>query len=184
VVKLCRVVSPPLPGPPPQGGREKKLNIAALAVALAGFLYSMPTFAETLADEIIVEKSKRMLTLYNGRKVLKRYTHITLSDTKGAKTLEGDNKTPEGYYMIDRRLEKSEFHRALHISYPNMVDIGNAELLGKPPGDRIMIHGRPADFGMRHRKRDWTHGCIAVTNKEIDEIWLLVPDNTPIEIRP
>ena len=105
----------------------------------------------------------------------------------GHKQEEGDQRTPEGLYVIDFHKADSDFHRALHISYPNADDIAQARRRGIPPGGDIMIHGLPngmAWIGRAHLAQDWTAGCIAVTDAEIDEIWQLIPDGTPIEIRP
>ena len=96
-------------------------------------------------------------------------------------------KTPEGSYIIDSRNPHSQFHLALHISYPNDADRARARRLGVNPGGDIMIHGLPPQWawlGAAHRKTDWTLGCIAVTNPEIEEIWALVRIGTPIEIKP
>lgn len=103
------------------------------------------------------------------------------------KEREGDALTPEGHYIIDSRNEHSAFYRALHISYPNEDDRKRAARLGVSPGGAIMIHGIKNGFGWigeQHRRFDWTAGCIAVTDREIDEIWNLVPVGTPVEIRP
>src|SRR5262249_23683024 len=105
----------------------------------------------------------------------------------GPKTRQGDHKTPEGAYIIDRRNPHSQFYRALHISYPNAADRERARKSGVAAGGDIMIHGLPNGYGRlgsAHRLKDWTDGCIAVTNQEMDEIWRLVPDGTKIEILP
>lgn len=140
---------------------------------------------DVLANKILVEKAKRSLTLYRDETLLKRY-HISLGKNPiGPKRRQGDFKTPEGLYIIDEHKSDSEYHLALHISYPNQQDKEYASKQGLDPGDNIMIHGRPDNFEKRRRKkRDWTHGCIAVTNHEIEEIWRLVPDGTKVEIRP
>jgi murein L,D-transpeptidase YafK len=103
------------------------------------------------------------------------------------KEREGDGRTPEGHYIIDARNADSHYHRALHVSYPNAEDRQRAAKLGVAPGGAIMIHGLPNGEGMigsAHRLYDWTLGCIAVTDPEIEEIWTLVPVGTPVEIRP
>ena len=105
----------------------------------------------------------------------------------GRKERQGDGRTPEGNYILDRRNAHSKFHRSIHISYPNADDIKRARALGVPPGGDIFLHGLPngAGFiGAAHRQMDWTTGCIAVTDEEIDEIWNLVADGTPIIIHP
>ena len=103
------------------------------------------------------------------------------------KQREGDALTPEGNYLIDAKYEHSKYHKALHVSYPNSADRRRAAVQGVPPGGAIMIHGLPNGkgwVGARHRLFDWTLGCIAVTDEEIDEVFTLVPVGTPVEIRP
>lgn len=139
------------------------------------------------ADKIVILKSARTMTLLNGGKVLKTYKVALGSVPIGPKRVEGDHKTPEGDYMIDAKNQHSQFHLSLHISYPSAADQQRARSLGARPGGAIMIHGlaRPfAYLGPLHRQTDWTDGCIAVTNAEIEEIWKLVPVGTTVEIRP
>jgi len=103
------------------------------------------------------------------------------------KEREGDARTPEGYYIIDAKYAASHYHKALHVSYPNAEDRARAAKMGVSPGGAIMIHGLPNGegwLGAAHRLYDWTLGCIAVTDEEIDEIFTLVPVGTPVEIRP
>jgi murein L,D-transpeptidase YafK len=143
--------------------------------------------AESKADRIIVHKKDRTMDLMHGGQVLKTYKVALGGDPVGAKTRQGDHKTPEGGYVIDGRNAHSQFHRSLHISYPNAADRERARQRGVPPGGSIFIHGLPNGYGWvgsAHRARDWTDGCIAVTNQEIEEIWNLVDDGTPVEIRP
>jgi len=139
------------------------------------------------ADQVIVSKSERTLTLLSQSKVLRTYK-IALGGTPiGAKEQEGDHKTPEGHYILDRRNAKSRFYKSIHVSYPNELDRRRAAERGVSPGGDIMVHGLPNGFGWlgaTHRNMDWTDGCVAVTNAEMDEIWEFVPDGTPIEIRP
>ena len=139
------------------------------------------------ADRVVVHKKERTLELFKNGSSIRKYKVALGAEPVGPKTQEGDHKTPEGIYVIDRRNERSKFYRALHISYPNADDKSRAEKLGVSPGGDIMIHGLPNGFGWlgaSHRVRDWTDGCIAVTDKEMDEIWKLVPDGTSIEIDP
>lgn len=139
------------------------------------------------ADMVLVEKGARRLTLLSGGRVLKTYRVALGRNPNGPKVGVGDCKTPEGTYVIDYRNPKSRNHLALHISYPNPSDIKRANELGVSPGGEIMIHGIRNGFGWigpLHRLVNWTKGCIAVTNKEIEEIWRAVPDGTRIEIRP
>ncbi|MBL8251375.1 MAG: L,D-transpeptidase family protein [Candidatus Competibacter sp.] len=140
-----------------------------------------------LADRIVVEKKARRLTLLRGGKPLKSYDVALGRSPEGPKHFQDDNKTPEGLYQISFRKKNSEFHRALRISYPSSADVAFAAKQNRSPGGDIMIHGLPNGMGWldsAHRLRDWTAGCIAVTNAEIEEIWRAVPDGTPVEIRP
>jgi len=126
------------------------------------------------------------MELLSHGKVLKTYK-IALGDPNGNKIQAGDKKTPEGVYTVDGKNPHSLFHRALHLSYPNAADRERARKLGVSPGGDIEIHGLPARYawlGSAHRAMDWTTGCIAVTNPEIDEIWNMVAVGTPVEIRP
>ena len=139
------------------------------------------------ADHIVIVKSARSLTLLRHGRVLKTYKVALGSDPVGLKTREGDGKTPEGQYRISEKNEHSQFHLSLRISYPNEADRQRAKKLGVNPGGDIFIHGLPphwAWLGAAHREKDWTAGCIAVTNAEIEEIWASVPVGTPVEIKP
>ena len=140
-----------------------------------------------VADHIVIVKSSRTMTLMNHDKVLKTYRVALGSSPIGAKQKRGDHKTPEGEYRIDAKNPHSQYHLALHISYPNAHDRQRAHKLGLNPGGDIMIHGLPpgyASFGSKHTQWDWTWGCIAVTDEEIEEIWNLVPVGTRVEIKP
>ncbi len=142
---------------------------------------------QKVADRILIVKSTRTMTLMRGVEVLKTYKVALGSQPVGPKEREGDGKTPEGDYIVDSRNAQSRFHLALHVSYPNARDRDRARKLKVNPGGQIMIHGLPKGFGWvgpSHRMRDWTQGCIAVTNGEIEEIWRLVPTGTPVAIHP
>jgi murein L,D-transpeptidase YafK len=136
---------------------------------------------------VLVLKGERRMLLLRSGEVLREYS-ISLGDApSGAKRELGDGRTPEGVYLLDWRIEDSAYHRAIHVSYPNEQDQARADELGVHPGGNIMIHGLPNGegwIGEAHRGLDWTRGCIAVTDQEMDEIWELVDDGTPIEIRP
>jgi murein L,D-transpeptidase YafK len=138
------------------------------------------------ADLIIVDKSARTMKLMRGNEILKTYRVALSPRAVGAKEREGDHKVPEGRYVIDAKNAHSRFHLALHISYPNAADRERARKLGVKPGGDIEIHGlgKYGWVGSLQRQVDWTDGCIAVTNEEIDEIWPLVPVGTLLEIRP
>ena len=122
-----------------------------------------------------------------GEAVLKTYKIALGTEPVGPKTQQGDHRTPEGSYILDFRNTHSQFYKSIHITYPNPADRAQARKRGVSPGGSIMIHGLPNGWGRigkMHLQRDWTDGCIAVTNEEMDEIWRLVPDGTPIEIKP
>jgi len=139
------------------------------------------------ADRVLVLKKERTLQLFSDGKVIKSYKVALGGDPIGPKTRQGDHKTPEGVYVLDSRNPHSEFHKSLHISYPSVTDRAAARKKGVSAGGEVFVHGLPNGYGWvgaHHREKDWTDGCIAVTNEEIDEIWLAVPDGTPIEIRP
>ncbi len=142
---------------------------------------------EAKADRLLVEKSRRLLHLYQKGRLLKTYRIALGTSPVGPKQREGDKKTPEGLYTITERKSDSAFHLALRISYPSPEDAARAAREGVNPGFDIMIHGLPngqGHIGRAHLATDWTAGCIAVTNEEIEEIFAAVPVGTPIEIRP
>jgi tetratricopeptide (TPR) repeat protein len=138
-------------------------------------------------DRILIEKNARRLMLISQGEVLKSYNIALGGNPIGPKERQGDNKTPEGTYVIDGRNKDSRFHLSLHISYPNERDKNRAKELGVSPGGDIMIHGIKNGFswvGDAHTAVDWTKGCIAVTDEEIEEISKLAPNGTIVEIRP
>lgn len=153
---------------------------------LALLAFATTSRAETI-DRVAVFKQQRKLVLYSHGKEIKSY-HVALgSEPVGPKSRQGDHRTPEGSYVLDRKNDKSRFYRAFHISYPNPQQEAEAKRLGIDPGGDIMLHGLPNDFGWigkLHTLHDWTDGCIAVTNDEMDELWRLVPLGTPIDIFP
>jgi len=143
--------------------------------------------ATNKADRIVVVKSTRTMTLMSGGQVLKTYKVALGGQPVGAKQRTGDHKTPEGLYVVQFKVPNSRFHRGLYISYPNAADRERARKMGVNPGGNIEIHGLGDKYGWigaMHQQTDWTDGCIAVTNEEIDEIWPLVAAGTPVEIRP
>lgn len=138
-------------------------------------------------DRVVVLKSERKLVLMRGAQVVRVYDVALGRYPRGRKERQGDARTPEGRYVLDYRLEDSAFHKAIHISYPNAFDRARAQERGVDPGGRIMIHGLPDNWSAKqlgHPWLDWTQGCIAVTNEEIDELFQLVDVGTPIEIHP
>jgi murein L,D-transpeptidase YafK len=132
------------------------------------------------ADLVVVSKKKREMLLLRGESVLRTYQIALGPEPEGPKRQEGDGRTPQGRYAIDRRNARSKYHLSLHISYPDAADVTRAREAGVDPGGDIMIHG--LGDGVR-LEGDWTQGCIAVTDEEMDEIWGLVEEGTPIWIR-
>jgi murein L,D-transpeptidase YafK len=157
--------------------------VALIIPAVCGFADdSAPS-----VDRVIVLKQERTLQLMSSGKVLKTYKVALGGNPVGPKMQQGDHRTPEGIYVLDHRNVHSQFYRSIHISYPNAADRTKAAKLQVAPGGDIFLHGLPNGYkwiGSKHRLRDWTDGCVAVTDEEIDEIWKLVTDGTPIEIRP
>lgn len=141
----------------------------------------------TVADRIRVRKQARELTLLQGSRELRTYQVALGPNPTGHKQFEGDGRTPEGRYFIDWRNPNSDFHLSLKISYPNRADTTYARAAKRSPGGQIFIHGLPnghGGLGASHRLRDWTAGCVAVTNEEIEEIWRVVPNGCVVEIEP
>ena len=139
-------------------------------------------------DLVRVDKSERTLTLYAHGQPVRLYTAIQLGDEPvGAKRFQGDERTPEGHYTLDYGNPGSAYHLSLHISYPNAADRAYARAQGRSPGGDIFIHGQPNGYGQIPGDRvegDWTDGCIALADAEIEELWRLVGDGTAIEILP
>lgn len=131
---------------------------------------------------ILVDKSERVMVLLHNDQVLERFNFRLGFTPEGHKQVEGDGKTPEGTYFIDRKNPNSSFHLSLGISYPNAQDRATARAMGKSPGGDIFIHGTPRKF--RRTAQDWTWGCIAVTNREAEKIYAMVNVGTPITILP
>jgi len=139
------------------------------------------------ANKVQIIKSQRKLCLLASGKVIHTFRISMGPNPKGHKMFEGDGRTPEGVYTLDWRNEKSKFHKSIHISYPNDSDKQYAETHAKKPGGQIMVHGLPNGkswLGYLHLLKNWTQGCIAVTNSEMDIIWQKVDDGIPIEILP
>jgi murein L,D-transpeptidase YafK len=173
-------------------GRMRALSRRSVLWA-APFLLAQRAFAAGLdarplkADRIRVLKSERVLQLLANGVLLKSYPIALGRHPKGAKERLGDGRTPEGFYLIDRRTARTPYHRALHVSYPNIMDIRLARAAHVNPGGAIFIHGMPASFGHHDPVRffvDWTDGCIAVGNIAVEEIWDAADDGTVIEILP
>jgi len=175
----------------------KKTVLAAVLLLASAFLYTLaakrygavtpPAMAAPAfqADMIVVGKTQRSMRLLQNGRTIREYRVSLGGNPVGHKEREGDERTPEGRYLIDWRNKKSMAYLSLHISYPAPADTARAAAAGESPGGNIMIHGMVNGWGFvgsLHRLWDWTDGCIAVTNEEMREIWSLVPDGTPIQI--
>ena len=158
-----------------------------MLIALAGGVAQSRAEPLVKADEVLVIKHERKLYLLRKAETLKWFWVALGRHPVGQKTEIGDGRTPEGLYWIVGREARSDFYRALRLSYPNGADRERARRLGVNPGGGIMIHAGPRGYeptGPGEPMIDWTNGCIAVTNADMDEIWARVPDGTPVEIRP
>jgi murein L,D-transpeptidase YafK len=169
-------------------GIRIRILIALAAWSLSGLALCQTAAKPRLyADRVLVLKQQRKLELLSHGKVIKSYKIALGGSPIGPKTQQGDHRTPEGLYVLDSRNAHSQFYKSIHISYPNARDHAAAREKGVSPGGDVFVHGLPTGYGYvgaAHRLRDWTDGCVAVTNQEIDEIWQAVRDGTPIEIRP
>jgi murein L,D-transpeptidase YafK len=172
---------------------SKAVALAAVAVALAagGLVWAnrpaAPLPVDAKADLLVVEKAARRLSLYSHGALVGSYPVSLGRAPVGTKVREGDRRTPEGRYIIDRHNPHSAFHLALHVSYPSAQDLARAQAAGYSPGGEVMVHGMRNGLGWLGRAHllvDWTSGCVAVTNAEIEQIYQAVPDGTPIEFRP
>lgn len=142
-----------------------------------------PSYASV--DYLIVDKSERLMVAYAGGRPVRAWHGLQLGDAPfGHKQFEGDERTPEGRYVIDGRNPGSAYHLSLRISYPNAADRAFARAQGLSPGGDIFLHGQPNGLPQGRMAGDWTDGCIALSNSEIAELWRIVPDGTVIEIRP
>ena len=160
-------------------------GVAALAASV--WIAPRAVAAPLWADRVLVLKAQRRLDLLRNGVAFKSYPIALGPHPRGPKRRAGDGRTPEGVYLIDGCNPYTEFHRELHISYPNAADRARARAAHVNPGGEIYIHGMPLRFGHTDPVKffvDWTDGCIAVGNIAIEEIWDAVPDGTPIEIRP
>lgn len=158
------------------------LTLTAIAIAAPAVASDFP-----LADLVIVEKGERKLHLMKNGEPLKTFDIALGLRPTGHKQEEGDSRTPEGRYVLDIRNPNSEYFLSVRVSYPNPDDVRAAQARGVDPGGAIMIHGQPntpTRSEAYYRYQDWTDGCIAVSNSDMIDIWLMTGANTPIEIRP
>jgi murein L,D-transpeptidase YafK len=159
----------------------KKLALSLLLV-LSWSAHAIPK-----ADFVLVKKSEAKLYLISAGKPIREYRIAMGPRPRGPKITAGDERTPEGEYILDRKNEKSAFYKSIRISYPNDFDRARAERLGVPTGGSIMIHGQPNDHPWPEdvaQTFNWTNGCIAVADWQMDEIWEAVDEGTPIKIQP
>ena len=171
------------------GAQEQMRNLLVVAaVVVLGILSGcsqqirIPKYTGPEVTQVVVNKGARRMYLLHNQTILKKYDVALGFRPRGSKRFEGDGRTPEGIYHIDRRNPRSSFYLSIGISYPNRRDIAEAAAVGLDPGGDIFIHGRAKDY--RKGKRDWTAGCIAVDNKEMLEIYSMVRDGTQIVINP
>ena len=172
--------------------KKSKIILLAFPLVIIGlsfyYFYPEPKLsAEIDIDKLVVYKSKRQLLAFSDGQLIKTYKIALGRNPIGHKEYEGDKKTPEGLYTIDAKNPYSGYHKNLGVSYPNKKDIENAKRLGKPTGGDIKIHGlrnKTGYIGKLHRWTDWTLGCIALTDQEVDELYHSVKIGTPIEIKP
>lgn len=161
--------------------------ICRFALPLIALVASTAFASADVIDLVRVGKSERRLELVSGDKVVRSYAVALGASPIGHKSQEGDERTPEGRYVLDWRNPGSGYYRSIHVSYPNADDVAAAKRAGVDPGGMIMIHGQPNGYGWWSwlvQMFDWTNGCIAVTDEEMAEIWQMVEDGTPIEINP
>lgn len=140
-----------------------------------------------VVDRIRVYKKARTLEVLSGGRVVHAFRIALGRNPVGHKTREGDGKTPEGHYVLDYRKADSTFYKALHVSYPNTQDIAQARANHASPGGQIMIHGQRNGFGWLWpitQRFDWTNGCIALSNDDMEVLWSLVKEGTPLEVLP
>jgi murein L,D-transpeptidase YafK len=166
---------------------QKIVYIFCVSIALIYLASVAVATPNVLADKILIEKKERKMTLFSKGQAIKTYKIALGGNPIGPKERQGDNKTPEGLYTIVSKNKQSSYHLSLRISYPNEKDKNRAKELGVSPGGDIMIHGIKNGMGWIgsfHTWLDWTQGCIAVTDKEIEEIDKLVLNGTVVEIRP
>jgi len=161
--------------------------LLALGCALPGIVTAPRASDFPVAELVIIEKGERKLHLVHAGEPFRTFDIALGPQPQGHKSQEGDLRTPEGRYLLDARNPNSEYFLSIHVSYPNRTDRQRASSLGVDPGGAIMIHGQPNQptySETYYRTQDWTNGCIAVSNSDMIDIWLMTRDNTPIEIRP
>lgn len=162
------------------------MNLLRAIIALL-FLVTFASVNAQAIDQVRVLKSERKLQLLAAGVVQKEFQIALGGSPIGHKLREGDEKTPEGHYVLDYKKADSAFYKAIHISYPNAEDIARAKKAGASPGGQIMIHGQKNGFGWLSgaaQQFDWTNGCVALSNADMEKVWKAVSPGTPIELRP
>ncbi len=157
------------------------------AVIILMIVFPISALCVEKADFVLVIKSKHRLYLQKGNDILKDYHVVFGANPEGHKQKQGEERTPEGRYILDYKKADSAFHKAIHISYPNQKDKQRAKEAGVNPGGFIMIHGQKNGYGRLAflvQRFNWTDGCIALSNSDMDEVWEAVDPGTPIEIKP
>jgi len=164
-----------------------KITCSIISAALAILLFSGLAYTDQTADSVLVVKSDSRLYLFHDGKELTSFKVAFGSNPEGHKQQQGDERTPEGRYVLDYKNPNSKYYKSIHISYPNAQDRQNARKRGVNPGGDIMIHGQPNGYGGFStivQFFNWTNGCIALSNPDMDIVWDTVKPGTPIEIRP
>lgn len=159
----------------------------SFVLLLSALFFFSTNVSASVIDLVVVKKSQYSLTLYSHGIPVKRYWVALGPNPRGPKVREGDMRTPEGRYLLDYKKDDSSYYKAFHISYPNVADIERARKLGVNPGGAILLHGQRKGSVMSNetvQQSNWTNGCIALVNKDMDELSELVQPGTPIEIRP
>jgi murein L,D-transpeptidase YafK len=162
-------------------------RLGHLLVSLLLIFSTLPALAAETADLVVVDKSDKRLYLYKNQKLLASFLVAFGANPQGHKQQEGDERTPEGRYVLDFKKSASGYYRSIHISYPNALDIANAKRRGVAPGGFVMIHGQRNGFGWASfltQRFNWTNGCVALSNEDMEAVWQLAGVGTPIEIRP
>lgn len=161
---------------------RRAVIVGGLALAVTGCATKTRTYNGPEVTRVVIQKGARRMFLLNGPTVLQTYEIDLGFAPRGDKKIEGDGKTPEGTYFIDRKNPNSNFHLSLGISYPNEQDIAEAEALGEEPGGDIFIHGASNVLGQRGT--DWTFGCISVSDREIEDVYAMVNEGTQVDLHP
>ena len=167
--------------------KPMKVIVKIIAAAFVFLLYAGAAYSEQAADMVIVEKSESRLYLMRAGEAIASFHVVFGSNPKGHKQQQGDERTPEGQYVLGYKNAGSAFYKSIHISYPNAKDREEARKRGVRPGGDIMIHGQKNGYGqfaIIAQRFNWTNGCIALSDRDMDLVWNAVKPGTPIEIRP